>query len=269
MRIIKDPYTKLNIETVIALGCFDGVHAGHARVIGEAVRIAGERACTAAVWCFTEPPKNFYLKDPVPLICGGAEKARLIRMLGADILITPEFDRKISAVTAEDFVKKLLLECSGAIHLVCGRNYTFGAGGRGDVSLLSKICAETSVGLSVIEDVTVEETNVSSSLIREAISSGQCVYAKKLLGRDFSIVFPSDEVPGEEDRRRLLLPSKYLSVPNGRYPAFVSFCGRRKKCVVTVKKTDGGSEITFDDDISCVGQVRVTFIGNKISEPRK
>jgi len=191
MRTIKDPYTKLNTETVVALGCFDGVHIAHARVIGEAVRIARERGCAAAVWCFSEPPKNFYLKEPVPLICNGEEKARLIRTLGADILITPDFDRDISALTPEVFVKKLLCECAGAVHLVCGKNYTFGAGGHGDVSLMRRICEESSVGLSVIDDVTLDGACVSSSLVREAVQSGQCVYASKLLGRGFSVIFDS------------------------------------------------------------------------------
>lgn len=269
MRVIKDPYTKLNSDSVVALGCFDGVHAGHASVIGEAVRIARERGCLAAVWCFSEPPKNFYLKVPVPLICGAEEKARLVRTLGADVLITPDFDSVISAVTAEDFVKELLCECAGAVHLVCGRDYTFGAGGSGNTVELRRICDELSVGLSVIEDVTVEGAGVSSSLVREAVSSGQCVYAAKLLGRDFSMVFSNEESLDGEDCRRLFLPAKYLSVPSGKYNVSVSYSGYRKKCAATVEKTDEGTFVTLDTPIACGGRVRVTFSDNRISEPRK
>ncbi len=262
MRIIKDPREKLNTKTVVALGCFDGVHMGHARVIGEAVRIARELEVASAVWCFSEPPKNFYLKEPVALICDSTEKARLIRMLGTDILTEPDFTREISLISARDFVSELLCKCSGAIHLVCGGNYTFGAGCEGNVKLLGELCRELSVGLSVVGDVSVDGVNVSSTLVRDAVSNGQCVYAKRLLGRNFSLCFDASE----EDEDILWKGSsvfkvnkKYLYPRAGDYELEVCYGGYKKKCNGRIIECDGEAKLVLDRHVDRSDRVRVEF----------
>ncbi len=262
---IKDPTVKLNTRTVVALGCFDGVHLGHAKVIGEAVRIARELGCSSAVWCFSEPPKNAYLKDPVKLICDPVQKSAHIRKLGADILIEPDFTREISRITARDFAEKLLFECAGAVCLVCGRNYSFGAGGLGNTELLGEICRELCIELSVVDDVMLDGVNVSSTLVRDAVSNGQCIYASKLLGRRFAMGFEhrDDGMPYAVGKTCFKADSRYLCPCAGEYEAEVSCSGNKKRCAARVSDGLDGREITLDIEVPYGGRVTVEFCSNK------
>lgn len=256
MKIFRDAYEKLNIQSVVALGCFDGVHAGHENVIGAAVRLAQERGCKAVVWCFYEPPKNAYLPEPVRLITDAEEKARRIRKLGADILVMPDFTPRIASLSCEEFVSEVLCECAGATAVVCGRNYTFGQGGRGDTRTLRALCEPLGITVSVVEDVTLDGVKISSSLIREALSVGSCRYAARLLGRDFGVT--ATRVGGEA----LFIPKKYLCPPDGEYGVRVSAKSKKYETTATVTATEEGSTVTLGRDTDeC--ECRVYFLTDR------
>ena len=255
MKTVYDPYAKLNTETVIALGCFDGVHIAHRAVIEEAVRVARELGLTPAVWCFSEPPKNAYSKEPVPLITDAKEKERLIGELGVQILITPDFDERIKAVDAESFIIDILCERAGAAHLVCGKNYTFGAGGTGNAEFLRSVCKREGVGISIVDDVAIDGENVSSTRIREAIGEGRCRYASSLLGRDFSAAL--EPVPSRKGV--FSLPKKYLFVPDGSYEvALKSGSGTQNK-IARVWSDGQYSYVSFEPPADFNRTVTVCF----------
>ncbi len=258
----KDPYTRLDTPTVIALGCFDGVHAAHAHVISEAVRIAREKDIRACVWCFSEPPKNMFLPVAVPLICDMEEKSRLIRRLGTDILVCPDFTPEIGAVEAERFVREILCGCGGARHLVCGKNYSFGAGGKGDVALLRDLCSEMGIGLSVVDDVTVDGVRVSSSLIREAAAAGHCTYASRLLGRDMSVLCES------KDNGELFVSSKYLCPPEGVYEIKLTDKAASHSVQAELVSAKGGMRVILPTETE-KSVVRLYFVSNRLKRKKQ
>ena len=262
MRISTDPYVKQNTPAVVALGCFDGVHAAHAAVIRRAVSRARELGVSAAVWCFSEPPKNAYLSTPVPLISTPEEKARQIRRLGVDLLITPDFTPEIAALSPEQFVRELLCECASAVHLVCGKNYSFGAGGRGDTVLLRELCRPLGIEVTVIEDVRVDGVAVSSTLVREAVSAGQCEYAARLLGRDFCI----SAVRGKDGG--YLVPSKYLCVPEGEYVAELLVGVKKRQTTARFASGEGGMRVSVGCECEAP-EIRLTLRSGKLPSPRK
>ena len=254
MRHIKDPYTKLNMPTAVALGCFDGVHTAHAAVINEAKRLARLHSLSLAVWCFSEPPRNFYLEKKIPLVCDESEKLRLIAELGAEVLVCPDFTAEISGVSARDFVTHLLYECAGARCLVCGKNYTFGRGGEGNVSLLAELCEELGITLSVIDDVCVDGVKVSSTMIREAVETGEIAFASKLLGRRFSVT-----ARVAADREGLFVSDKYLCVRDGEYKVEASFDSQRVNTTAVVSSERSGKRIVLHG-IPTVCCAKVTFL---------
>ncbi len=254
MRHIKDPYTKLNMPTAVALGCFDGVHTAHAAVINEAKRLATLHSLGIAVWCFSEPPRNFYLEKKIPLVCDESEKVRLIAELGADVLVCPDFSADIAGVSARDFVTHLLAECAGARYLVCGKNYTFGRGGEGDVILLAELCRELGITLSVIDDVCVDGVKVSSTMVRDAVETGDLDFACKLLGRRFSVT-----ATARDDREGLFVSDKYLCVRDGEYKVEASFDSQRVNLTATVSSELSGKRILLHG-ISAIPEVKVTFL---------
>ena len=180
-----------NTGCVVALGCFDGVHKAHTAVISEAVKIAKSNSLPSLVWSFAEPPKRFYAPLSAPILSGKEEKERLIESLGADVLLSIKFDEDIASVDAEEFFYEYMLHRLRAAHIVCGFNFNFGKGGKGNTELLERLCAENGVGFTALPSVMIDGRRVSSSEIRRLLLSGDLEGARDLLGHNYAII---DEV---------------------------------------------------------------------------
>ena len=200
--------------TVVALGCFDGVHLGHADVIRNAKERAMMLGVSCTVWTFEEPPKNYFLPHSVPLITLQKEKQARIEALGVDVLVCLPFDKAIKSMTAEDFFKTILHKRLRACHLICGYNYSFGAKGLGNPALLGTLCEEYGVGLTVVPPVSVGQTPVSSSAIRLAMAEGAPEQAAAMLGRPYSLTAPV--VHGQQLARKLGFPTVNQIFPAGQ-----------------------------------------------------
>lgn len=198
---------------VLALGCFDGVHLGHAAVIKEAERVANSLALPLAVWSFREPPRNFFSKNTVPLLTTPEEKGAIIATMGAHTLYSLPFDATIAAMSAEDFFS-LLCEDLSAKHIVCGFNFTFGAMGRGNTVLLQSLCAQNGVGLSVLPPTTLDGETVSSSRIRACLEKGKPEEAARLLGRPYALC--AEVIHGQHLARDLGFRTANQCFPEGK-----------------------------------------------------
>ena len=186
MKIIKSIDCNSDTPTAVALGTFDGVHLGHRAVIRTAVEIASAEGLTPAVFTFSELPKNAFLPNKMRVwpLCTFSEKAKLIETLGAELLIAPAFDREISSMPPEDFVKEILISRLDARHIVCGFDHRFGAGGKGDTELLISICKSESVAVTIIPPVMRRGRRISSTEIRRLIEKGYIEDARELLGHE-------------------------------------------------------------------------------------
>ena len=187
MKLISSLSYTAQEPSVIALGCFDGVHLGHVAVIEAAKRHAKALRCPCTVWTFAEPPKNFFRSQAVPLLTDADEKQARIDALGADTLVCIPFDHSIASLDATAFVEELLIGRLKACHLVCGYNYHFGAKGAGNTDLMQTLCEKNRIGLTVVEPITIDGLPISSSEIRLALSEGRPEDAQAMLGRAYSI----------------------------------------------------------------------------------
>lgn len=219
---------------VVALGCFDGVHIGHGQVIKAAKEKATQLNCQCAVWTFSEPPKNYFSPGAAPLITDSIEKRKLIASLGVDKLISVPFCEKTARITAEDFFYSILIDKLKAVHIVCGYDYSFGAKGMGNTSILKELCEENSIGLTILPSVCVNGIPVSSSAIRDAISNGNISEASCLLGRHYAI--KAKIINGQHLARSLgfptvnqRVPDKLLVPKHGVYVSRISIEGIKKK----------------------------------------
>jgi len=243
---------------VVALGCFDGVHVGHVKVITAARDIARSLGCVCAVWTFDEPPKNYFISRAVPLITDTSDKLMLIRKLGVDKFISVPFTKETSRLSAEDFFERILKNKLKAVHVVCGFNYTFGAEGRGNVELLQRLCEENGIGITVIPAVTVSELTVSSSTIRDALLEGKPELAERLLGRPYSL--RSLVISGQRLGRKLGFPTLNQEFPNRRlvpkhgvYISRITVDGTRRSYYgitnVGTRPTVGGTSLFAETNI--------------------
>ena len=173
---------------VIALGNFDGFHAGHQAVVGRAVRHARDEGRPAIVATFDPHPVRFFKPDVPPFrLTTLDQRQELFAAAGADAMLILPFDATLAGTTAEDFITELLLDRYGAAGVVTGADFVFGKGRGGDVVTLADHARRLGFFTEMVAPVDDAEEVISSSRIREALQAGDCATAARLLTRPFTV----------------------------------------------------------------------------------
>ncbi|WP_447757696.1 bifunctional riboflavin kinase/FAD synthetase [Sphingopyxis fribergensis] len=173
---------------VIALGNFDGFHAGHQAVVGRAVRHARDEGRPAIVATFDPHPVRFFKPDIPPFrLTTLDQRQELFAAAGADAMLVLPFDAALAATTAEDFITELLLGRYGAAGVVTGADFVFGKGRGGNVVTLADHARRLGFFTEMVAPVDDAEEVISSSRIREALQAGDCATAARLLTRPFTV----------------------------------------------------------------------------------
>ncbi len=189
-------------QRALAIGTFDGVHAGHRSTIERAIEIACERDLTSAVVTFDRHPLSVIDPARVPqLLTSLEERIRLIAELKPDELVLLPFDLKLAAMSAETFCADLLAGALQARVVVVGENFNFGAGGRGDAASLGACGRSRGYETVVLRLATERGEAVSSTRIRSLLRAGEIEEVREILGRPPSV---SGHVGHGEGRGRSL-----------------------------------------------------------------
>ena len=174
-------------QRILALGFFDGVHAGHATLLRRCRERAEERDAEAAVLTFDVHPDTLVSGQAVPLINSPEDRRELIRRLfGVDTVLQLHFDRALMQMPWEDFLGWIREEY-GAVHLVCGHDFTFGWRGEGNPARLTEYCARNGLGADVMPEVCMDGAAVSSTRIRALLEEGRLREANRLLGHPHAL----------------------------------------------------------------------------------
>lgn len=185
MRIFRhiDSFPEECRGSVIVLGNFDGFHKGHQKVIGQAGKIAHDMGTTLTVLSMEPHPRMFFNPAQKEFrITSFRTKAHLLEEFGVDHFIVLPFDKELATMKAQDFVLDLLVNRIGALHIVVGYDYCFGAGRSGGVNVLGWLSQQEQFGLTVVEKVMEDDHTYSSSNIRAALEQGQVRKVASRLG---------------------------------------------------------------------------------------
>ena len=172
----------------LTVGNFDGVHLGHRAMLERVV--AGARALRAASCVLTFEPhaREFFAPDRAPTrLTRLRDKLELFAEAGIERVHVARFDARLAGVAAERFVDEVLLAGLGAVWLLVGRDFRFGARRAGDFALLERMAHERGFALEAMADVTLAGARVSSSGVRGALAAGDLARAAQLLGRRFTM----------------------------------------------------------------------------------
>ncbi len=199
---------------IVALGNFDGFHAGHQAVVGRAVERARSEGRPVLVATFDPHPVRFFKPDLPPFrLTSLDQRQRLFAAAGADAMLVFRFDAKLAAVTAQDFVAKRLAGLIGAAGVVTGEDFTFGHKRGGNIEVLRRLGAEQGLSVDSVAPVMADGEAVSSSRIRDSLQAGDCDTAAALLTRPFAI--EGEVEHGDKRGREIGYPTANLSL--GRY----------------------------------------------------
>lgn len=168
----------------VALGNFDGVHEGHVAVIDSAGEIARAKDVPLGVLIFEPPPRMYFQPEGTPFRIMTPETRRdALREHGVDIIYELPFNKEMSQMSPEAFVRDVLVEGLKLKHLSVGFDFRFGRGREGDVNTLATLAKTYGFSFSVQERITDGFTKISSTAIRTALQEGKPETAGHLLGR--------------------------------------------------------------------------------------
>ncbi len=174
---------------VIALGFFDGVHKGHARLFRKACERAGEMGAKPSVITYSAHPSGVVSEKRKQLINTAEERMYLIRSLyGIEDIIVKDFTPEFAALSAEEFVQSVLVSECGAVSVVAGYDFRFGKGGEGNAEMLASLCEKYNIGCDIEDEVRLDGKTISSTHIRELIALGEMEEAERFLGHKHTII---------------------------------------------------------------------------------
>ena len=204
---------------IIALGNFDGFHAGHQAVAGEAIRWAREEGRPAIVATFDPHPVRFFKPDIEPFRLTTLEQRQeLYLAAGATAMLVFHFDAELAGTSAQDYVADILGARLGAAGVVTGEDFTFGKARGGNVGILRDVGAAMGIRTRIVGPVEAGGETVSSSRIRDALRKGDPQEAARLLTRPFAIRGIVQH--GDKVGRTIGYPTANLSVESYLRPKF-------------------------------------------------
>jgi riboflavin kinase/FMN adenylyltransferase len=236
------------IPQVLAIGDFDGVHLGHQEVIKRAVTTAKELNIAASIMTFHPHPREVLGQCTyVQLLTPVNEKKRVMRQLSVDYMYLVSFTREFMTVSPEQFVESMLIPLK-VNTVIVGFDFRFGHKGAGTPDVLCEL-SKGRFTVEVIRPYHQNGSKVSSTMIRERLSSGELEQANFLLGRAYSI---SGKVVSGDSRGRTIgyptanldLIDPYIVPALGVYAVHVMVQGKTYDGVMNV-----GRNPTFHQDM--------------------
>ena len=198
-------------ETILTIGVFDGVHAGHRYLLNKIQQRAAEKNLLSGVVTFSPHPQSvLHPHNQLPWLSNLEDRVQAIQGLGIDIVAVLTFTPKLARLSAQEFislVKKHLRVCG----IIVGPDFALGRGREGNINLLRALGREMQFSVEVIPPYTINGEVVSSTLIRQALVQGDMRRVERLMGRYFHL---NGKIITSDKRGRVLgFPTANLDIP--------------------------------------------------------
>jgi riboflavin kinase/FMN adenylyltransferase len=210
---------------VLTIGKFDGIHKGHQAVLANLVEKAKALALPSAVMVFEPQPEEVFSPAQAPArLSRLRDKYEALKALGIDRLICVNFSKKFASQSPEQFVVDLLINHLGVNFLVVGDDFRFGHKRQGDFEYLQQAAKQFNFDVVSTQSFRVDNSRISSTAVRDALSSGNFEKAKNMLGRPFSI--SGKVVHGEKNGRTIGFPTANILLRRHKTPLHGVFAVR-------------------------------------------
>ena len=175
-------------ESVVTIGTFDGVHIGHQKIIKRLINTAKINGLKSVILTFFPHPRMVLQKDSnIKLINTIDERYKILEALGIDYLLVKKFTKEFSRLSAEDFVKQILVEKLNAKKVIIGYDHRFGRNRNADINDLKVFGNTYSFDVEEISAQDIDDVSVSSTKIRQALIEGDIEKANSFLGYHFML----------------------------------------------------------------------------------
>ncbi len=202
-------------RSVVTVGTFDGVHAGHQALLRYLVSRAHTLGGRSTVVTFDPHPREVVHGDRVPLLSTVDERATLMEGLGIDLVAVVDFTPAFARLSAPEFVRDVLVNGVGMQEVVVGYDFSFGRGREGNAALLQRMGEHSGFRVNVVPAEVVDSRVVGSSVIRRALlERGDVQAAAQMLDRPYTI--EGRVVEGDGRGRTIGYPTANLALHEPR-----------------------------------------------------
>lgn len=177
-------------NSVLTVGTFDGVHAGHRAIIDTVAEKAKERGGRSVLVTFDPHPRNIINPGEagIKLLTTLQERSEILEELGIDTMVVIPFDRDFSLLSSEEFIRDIIHKKIGVSEFVIGYDHQFGRNREGTIETIERLGKELDFDAYVVSKREVGEKTVSSTAIRNAISEeGNVEQAAEFLQRPYRL----------------------------------------------------------------------------------
>lgn len=218
MRIIRgiNELKGFNHACVATIGNFDGVHLGHKLILDQLKQKSSQLDLPTVVIVFEPQPEEYFRPDSAPArLTRLPEKIDVLQHYGIDYVLCLRFTAEFARLSAEDFIRAILLDGLAIKYLIVGDDFRFGHQRSGEFTTLVEAGAKYGFGVENSQTFCLEGERVSSSRLRLAVEAGDFALAERLMGRPYGMV--GRIIHGHKRGRTIGFPTANLPV-------------RRKKC---------------------------------------
>jgi riboflavin kinase/FMN adenylyltransferase len=249
-------------ETILTIGVFDGVHAGHRYLLNKIQQRAAEKNLLSGVVTFSPHPQSvLHPRKQLPWLSNLEDRVQAIQGLGIDIVAVLTFTPKLARLSAQDFValvKKQLKMRS----IIVGPDFALGRGREGNINLLRALGRKMQFSVEVIPPYTINGEVVSSTLIRQALVQGDMRRVARLMRHYFHL---RGKVITSDKRGRVLgFPTANLDIKpqqalpgNGIYATIAQVDGKQLPSATNI-----GIRPTFGEGERMVETHLLNYQGN-------
>jgi len=246
-----------DLNTVLTVGTFDGVHEGHKVLIKAVVERAEELSARSVIVTFDPHPRDIINPgaDGIKLLSTLPERCELLADLGINEMIVIPFDRDFSLLTSEEFIRDVIYKKIGVKEFIIGYDHQFGKDREGTIETVRSLGEELGFQANVISRQEVENQTVSSTSIRKALQvEGDAEKAAKFLGRYY--ILHGTVVHGEKRGGKIGFPTANVHVDQakkiiprkGVYAVWIRVDGDYHPAMMNIGKrpTFDGEELTVE-----------------------
>ncbi len=201
-------------ETLITIGVFDGVHAGHRHLIKRLNQRAGEENLLSGVVTFDPHPQSIlHPCNQLLWLSSLEDRSKELQELGVALIAVLSFTTELAQLSAREFVAllKKYLKMRG---LIIGPDFALGRGREGDANLLRTLGQEMMFSVEIIPPFTINGEIVRSTLIRRALAQGDMMKVERLMGRYFKL--SAKVISADKRGQRLGFPTANLDIRPGQ-----------------------------------------------------
>ncbi len=246
--------------TAVAVGNFDGLHLGHLKILETLTQKAIARNLNSLVITFSPHPEKVLGQEPIHMIQTLDQRLESLRLNGVAATLVIPFNNYFFRLTAEEFVRDILVGRLQAQLIVVGSDFRFGRGRQGNSEYLTQAGTELGFAVVVVPPVIMDGQIVSSSLIRRLLEKGQVEIASRYLGRPYEI--EGSVIRGESRGQSLGIPTANIITKNEILPAGVFITETQVKGSFFPSVTNIGNRPTFEASDSSVETHLLNFQGD-------